>query len=75
MVEFPRTALLQAGRGELRGARRGIFYVFTGRLAWLACGTPRLSDMWQWMQSQPSAFPENTRVARPGRGKGLPSGW
>jgi hypothetical protein len=44
------------------------------RLAWLACGTPRLSDMWECTHNQPSAFPENTRVARPGRGNGWPSG-
>ena len=47
---------------------------FTGRLAWLVCGTPRFSDMWEWTQSQRSAVLENTMVARPGRGNGVPSG-
>src|ERR1700722_12901804 len=50
------------------------YHPFTGRLAWLACGTPRFSDMWGCVQSQPSAFPENTRVARPGRGNSLHRG-
>ena len=48
---------------------------FTGRSAWLACGTPRLSDMWECVQSQPSPSPflVKTMVARPGRGNGWPS--
>src|ERR1700694_5538615 len=46
-------------------------YPSTGRLAWLACGTARFRDIWECVQSQPSAFPENTMVARPGRGNGF----
>jgi hypothetical protein len=37
-------------------------------LAWLVCGTPRWSDMRECVHSQPSAFLENTIVARPDRG-------
>src|SRR5579863_2604915 len=60
-------------------------HALTGRLAWLVCGTPRLSDMWECVHSQPWGFSwrfswvfswanfENTMVARPGRGNGLPS--
>jgi hypothetical protein len=36
-------------------------------LAWLVCGTPRFSDMWECVQSQPSAFLENTIVERPAK--------
>src|SRR5271167_175007 len=58
----------RAGRGELYVCLIAIFLImphaFTGRLAWLVCGTPRFSDMWECVHSQRSAFPENTRVAR-----------
>src|SRR5579863_5134903 len=49
------------------------YLAFTGRFPWLSCGTPRFSDIWECVHSQPSAFLENTSVARPGRGNGFPS--
>ena len=70
------------GAGSVRGlfcvvivqaANDGAAYAFTGRLAWLACGTPSSSDIWEYTHSQPLIL-ENTIVARPGHGNSLPSG-
>ena len=41
-------------------------HAFTGLFAWLACGTPRLSDMCECVQSHASPSFANTSVARPG---------
>ena len=49
---------------------RGSYQALTGRSAWLACGTPRFSDMWEWTQSHSPPDRLNTMVARPGRSNG-----
>lgn len=62
-------------RLELPSGMTGRYRAFTGRLAWLVCGTPRFSDKCVCTPNHsPSALRWNTMVARPGRSKGLPSG-
>ncbi len=59
------------------GGWRG-YIALMGRCAWLSAGTPRASDMWECTATQaspPSAFGTSASVVRPGRGKGVPSGW
>ena len=67
------------GPGQVRGLLHvedviAIYQAFTGRLAWLVCGTPRLSDMCECTHSQTSALFEKIMVARPGHANALPSG-
>src|SRR3954451_4731226 len=63
-----------ASAGTSAGKQGGPTYlVFTGRFANDCCGTPRLSDMCECVQSQSPFSLLKTMVARPGRSKGEPS--
>ena len=54
--------------------RSPLYRAFTSRRPWLACGTPRFSDICECTHRQTAPSRANTIVARPGRSKCLPSG-
>ena len=44
-----------AGKPRATIGKPPCYFAFTGRLANDCCGTPRLSDMWEWVQSHVSS--------------------